>query len=278
MRRFTFLCAAVGLGYFALASITRSEMGQGVETERIADLVKQLGHDQFAKREAASKALAKVGEPALAQLRKAGDSSEDAEVHVRASRLVEAIENDLAFVFNGKNLTGWRGLPECWTVKEGVLVGTTPPRGLQHNTFLCSKNAFTDFELQFRVHVSGTGWAGNSGVQIRSEIVDSNQFRVKGPQCDIGERYWGDLHDEPRGPIKQAPPDVVARILKPGDFNDYFIRCVGKHVTIKLNGTTTVDDDIADLPASGIIAWQLHGSQPMTVTFKNVKFTDLSRK
>jgi hypothetical protein len=129
------------------------------------------------------------------------------------------------------------------------------------------------------VRLSGAGWAGNSGVQIRSEIVDGDRFRVKGPQCDIGERYWGDLYGElTSGLIRQAPQADVARILKPAEFNDYFIRCIGKHVTIKLNDTTTVDDDIADLPERGIIAWQLHSGGPMTVMFKDIEFKDLSRK
>jgi hypothetical protein len=71
----------------------------------------------------------------------------------------------------------------------------------------------------------------------------------------------------------------VKRVLKPDDFNDYSIRCVGKHVTIKLNGETTVDDDFAKMPEDGIIAWQLHAGFPsMEVTFKDIKFKDLSAK
>ena len=77
--------------------------------------------------------------------------------------------------------------------------------------------------------------------------------------------------------MKQAPQDVVARALKPGEFNDYFIRCVGKRVTIKLNGQTTVDEEFARLPAEGVIAWQLHGGAPMTVTFRNIEFKELGK-
>src|SRR5262245_1350902 len=39
--------------------------------DRVARLVKQLGHNEFAKREAASKELDAIGEPALGALRKA---------------------------------------------------------------------------------------------------------------------------------------------------------------------------------------------------------------
>jgi hypothetical protein len=181
--------------------------------------------------------------------------------------------------FNGKDLTGWEGLPRFWAVKEGAIVGTTPPNH-NFNTFLCSKKKYKDFELTFQVKLTGMGWSGNSGVQIRSEIADKEHLAVKGPQCDMGDVYWGSLYGEllPGGMMKQAPKDVVQKVLKKDDFNDYAIKCVGKHVTIKLNGATTVDGDFPKMPDEGIIAWQLHQGKPMEVTFKNIVFKDLSAK
>src|ERR1043166_2910287 len=58
--------------------------------DRVARLVKQLGHENFAKREAASKELDAIGEPTLNALRKAA-SSDDAEVRRRAEQLVASI-------------------------------------------------------------------------------------------------------------------------------------------------------------------------------------------
>lgn len=185
--------------------------------------------------------------------------------------------------FNGKDLQGWEGLHQYWSVKDGAIVGSTFPNGLGFNTFLCSKNQYTNFELQFKVRLRGQGWSGNSGVQIRSKIRDSKKdredFAVEGPQCDMGDQYWGSLFGEHfGGMMKAAPREVVNRVLKKDDFNDYYIKCVGKHVTIRLNGETTVDDDFAKLPDSGIIAWQLHSNrQPMEVIFKDIKFKDLSK-
>jgi hypothetical protein len=57
-------------------------------------LVKQLGSVRFEEREAASKALEKVGYPALGALRKAA-KSQDRETRRRARLLVEQIENGL---------------------------------------------------------------------------------------------------------------------------------------------------------------------------------------
>src|SRR3954470_24907961 len=98
--------------------------------------------------------------------------------------------------FNGKDLSGWEGLPEYWSVKDGALVGTTGPDGIKFNTFLCSKKTYKDFELKFQVRLKDG--RGNSGVQIRSKIHEPGraQYAVAGPQCDIGDVFWGSLYGE----------------------------------------------------------------------------------
>ena len=177
--------------------------------------------------------------------------------------------------FNGKDLTGWDGLREYWQVKEGAIVGLAPPGGLKFNTFLCSQKKFKDFELHFQVRLRDG--KGNSGVQIRSEIADQKHYAVRGPQADIAEGFWGSLYGELfGGMMRAAPRTVINRVLRKADFNDYYVRCVGKHVTIKLNGATTVDGDFPKMPDDGIIAWQLHAGYPsMEVTFKDIKFKEV---
>src|SRR2546423_4899768 len=61
------------------------------EVER---LVKQLGSDKFKEREAATKRLKEIGEPALDAVTKA-TTSDDLEVRRRAERIVTVIENKL---------------------------------------------------------------------------------------------------------------------------------------------------------------------------------------
>ena len=131
--------------------------------------------------------------------------------------------------------------------------------------------------MKFQVRLKGG--AGNSGVQIRSELIDNKKFVVKGPQCDIGAGYWGSLYGERfGGMMKQSPKEAMEKVLKKDDFNDYSIKSVGKKVTIKLNGETMVDEEFAKMPETGIIAFQLHAGGPMEVTFKNIQFKDLSKK
>jgi hypothetical protein len=182
--------------------------------------------------------------------------------------------------FDGQSLAGWEGLTDYWSVNNGALVGMTPGQGLKFNTFLCSKKKYRDFELRFQVRLRDG--KGNSGVQIRSAIMDPKTFAVKGPQCDIGEKYWGCLFGEHHAPgdkhimLKEASPDDVQRAVKPAEFNDYHIRCVGKRVTIAINGTTMVDGEFPTLPAEGIIAFQLHAGGPMEVTYRKFEFKELA--
>jgi hypothetical protein len=178
-------------------------------------------------------------------------------------------------LFNGKTLDGFEGLiDQYWKVQDGAIVGSSPKQ-IPFNTFLCSKKKYSDFELSFQVKMP----KGNSGIQIRSHIHDPKKFAVTGPQCDMGDVFWGSLYGENfGGMMKAADGKLVNKILKKDDFNDYSIRAVGKHVTIKLNGETTVDGDFEKMPADGIIAFQLHSGGPMEVTFRKIVFKDLSTK
>ena len=176
--------------------------------------------------------------------------------------------------FNGKDLEGFEGLlDQFWSVKDGAIVGTTAPKGINFNTFLCSKKKYKDFELKFQVKLTKSG---NSGIQIRSRIHNKEKFAVTGPQCDMGGPYWGSLYGENfGGMMKAADAKLVKEVLKEGDFNDYYIKCVGKHVTIKLNGKTTVDQEFPKMPDEGIIAFQIHGGPAMDVIFRNIEFKEI---
>src|SRR5262249_2483115 len=140
--------------------------------------------------------------------------------------------------FVPKDLEGWEGLKEYWSVTDdGSVVGSSEKtKGLKFNTFLCSKKKYKDFEMSFQIRLKDG--KGNSGVQIRSKIADEKVFAVAGPQADIGAGFWGSLYGERFGGMMQAASKESQTKVKPKDFNDYYIKCVGKHVTIKINGET----------------------------------------
>src|SRR5262249_54085751 len=123
---------------------------------------------------------------------------------------IRAEDDAATSFFNGKNLDGWEGLMQFWKVEDGALVGYTE-KDPGFNTFLCSKKKYKDFELSFQVRLKDG--VGNSGVQIRSEIMERQHFAVKGPQADIGQIFWGSLYGEHfGGMMKQAPPELVKKV------------------------------------------------------------------
>jgi WD40 repeat protein len=178
----------------------------------------------------------------------------------------------------GKNLLTLKGhvmFPGDPSRGQKVYSLSFDPDALKFNTFLCSKQKYGDFELKFQVKM--TGKSANSGVQIRSHVHDKKTFAVTGPQCGMGQEDWGSLYGENFGGMMQAADaKLVKKIVKENDWNDYYIKAVGKHITIKLNGETTVDGDFPKIPDSGIIAWQLHAGPAMEVSFRNIQFTEIA--
>jgi WD40 repeat protein len=65
------------------------------DSPAIERLVQQLGSPTFAEREAATRGLEAIGEPALDTLRSTAANSEDAEVRRRAQQLIKGIEDRL---------------------------------------------------------------------------------------------------------------------------------------------------------------------------------------
>ena len=178
-------------------------------------------------------------------------------------------------LFNGKDLSGWEGDATLWKVEAEAIVGDSP--GIKHNQFLCTKEEFGDFELKLEFRVKDG--MGNTGVQFRTKKLP-NTTEVSGYQADLGENYWGCLYDESRRNkvLVQALPEL-AKVLKKSDWNEYTIRAEGEHITLKINGVTTVDykEADADIARSGIVALQVHSGGPMRVDFRNIRLKALGK-
>jgi len=177
-------------------------------------------------------------------------------------------------LFDGKTLAGWKGRPTLWKVEDGAIVGTTSAAyKLKHNDFLYTEKEYGDFELRLKFRLKNH----NSGVQIRSRVHDD--FRVTGYQADMAERrYTGILYEEGgRGILADVKPKEVAKHVKKGDWNDYRIVFQGPRLQFWINGHQTIDytEKKDSAPKKGVIAFQLHGGPPMTVSFKNVIIKEL---
>lgn len=220
------------------------------------------------------------------------------------SLVLHAAEEGFTSLFNGKDLSGWDGNSQIWSVKDGAITGVTKAEPkLTHNTFLVYTNGeVADFELRLSYRIVN----GNSGIQYRSQVLRQGPFGpvVGGYQADFeaGKRYSGILYEEQgRGILAQrgqktviqadgekAKVEVVGSVgnsddiqatIKSEDWNDYVIIARGNHLQHFINGKLTVDvtDEMTTKAAkSGVLALQVHVGPPMTVQFKNVRIKSLA--
>lgn len=182
-------------------------------------------------------------------------------------------------LFNGKSLDGW-SQKNGWAVYriEGdAIVGTTAKDS--PNSFLCTNENYSDFELRFEVMVHN---ALNSGVQIRSKsIKEKDNGRVHGPQVEIeaspGES--GYVYGEATGRNWISPTQPPHELLKNGQWNQYHIKAVGKRIQTWINGTLV--EDITDQLShdEGFIGLQVHGipsdQGPYDVKWRKIELRDL---
>jgi hypothetical protein len=216
---------------------------------------------------------------------------------ILGSTLAHAAEKSL---FNGKDLTGWKGQPEFWSVKDGAITGqTTKDLRVKENTFLIWQDGeVADFELTCKYKIvdadGKSAGFGNSGIQYRSKVVKPEYSVVAGYQADFecGKTYSGILYEEKRRGILAkrgqkvvikdgAKPEVTGEVGKseeiqaaimPADWNEYKIVAKGGHLQHFINGKQTVDvtDESSAGAKMGVLAFQLHAGQPMTVQFKDI--------
>jgi putative membrane-bound dehydrogenase-like protein len=177
---------------------------------------------------------------------------------------MRATKDNASLLFNDRDLSGWTGDSQLWSVENGEIVGRS--QGLEHNSFLLSDLSAADFKLSFEVKLKDN--AGNSGVQFRSEPLNGYN-EVRGYQADVGRDWWGKLYEE-NGRALLWDKSGEAHVNS-GDWNRYEIEAVGDHVRTWINGQPCVD--LTDPPGrkSGIFALQLHAGGPMEVRFRNLK-------
>ncbi len=222
----------------------------------------------------------------------------------RVRRLQDRLDDwlplpDVGFkpIFNGKNLDGWKGDRGLWRVEDGMIVGkTTADAPLKSNTFLIwSEGEPADFELRFQYRIVSE--SANSGVQVRSQVLDGGV--VAGYQPDIATVDWitGILYEEKgRGILARRGQRIridsqgekhVERFAEEADlfqhiaphdaWTDYQVTAKGNTLRTKINGALMHEliDESDKARSSGVIAFQLHTGPPMEIHFRDIKLKTL---
>ncbi len=200
-------------------------------------------------------------------------------------------------IFNGKDLTGWKGLVENpiarakmtpaklakaqekadeqmrkdWKVEDGCLVFV----GTGYDN-LCTVKQYGDFEMYVEWMLDPAGPEPDAGIYLRGtpqvQIWDTARVNVG---AQVGS---GGLYNNQQNPSK--PTKVADNKL--GEWNTFYIKMVGDRVTVDLNGERVVDNVILEnywdrkLPIFPVeqIELQAHGSR---CSFRNLYIKELKR-
>ncbi len=197
-------------------------------------------------------------------------------------------------LFNGKDLTGWKGLlkgpydnpsrraelsPDKlkelqkeadedmranWKVADGALVFSGKGRSL------CTAKDYGDFEMLVDWKILKDG---DSGIYLRGspqvQIWDTDR-----PSAGVGSGGLYNNQNGPRNPLKVADKPV-------GQWNTFRITMVGEKVTVFLNDVLVVDNVVMDnywerdkpIYPNGQIELQNHGN---TLYFRNIYLREIT--
>ena len=183
------------------------------------------------------------------------------------------LESGFVSMFNGKDLTGWEGLPGAWSVVDDAITAEStldkPCKQAHYIMWRGGKPA--DFDLRVDFRLQGPG--GNSGIQFRSRELPN--WDTSGYQADMenSDNWFGCLFEHTRGGIAMrgekviidkdgkktvspvAAPEKVQKLMvgggaaggnltlnaallkqvKMGEWNTYTIIARGPDITLKIN-------------------------------------------
>ncbi|MBD0374580.1 MAG: DUF1080 domain-containing protein [Flavisolibacter sp.] len=224
-------------------------------------------------------------------------------IHCHSSKQTTAAEdNTFISIFDGETLNGWQGDPTYWRVENGIMIGeVTPQTLLKRNTFIIWRGGSpADFELKVSYRISPMG---NSGVNYRSEEIDSLPLALKGYQADIdgkdkyglgyprhtgqnyeergreflalrGQRVIIETGQKPRVIDSLGSRETLLKSIHYDGWNELHIIAKGNNLKHFINGTLmseVTDNDTVNRRMNGIIGVQVHVGPPMKIEYKNFR-------
>lgn len=155
---------------------------------------------------------------------------------VIAMSAVALAEDGWTSMFNGKDLSGWKSneeVPGAFTVEDGKLKVSG---GRAHIFFVGADGNAKFKNFEFKAKFMTTPGA-NGGIYIHTTYQDKG-WPEKGYECQVNATHT----DRKKTGGLYAVQDVLDNAPnKDNVWSDYYIKVEGKHITIKIDGKTTVD-------------------------------------
>lgn len=155
---------------------------------------------------------------------------------VAAMSVVALAEDGWTSMFNGKDLSGWKSneeVPGAFSVEDGKLKVSG---GRAHIFFVGADGNAKFKNFEFKAKFMTTPGA-NGGIYIHTTYQDKG-WPEKGYECQVNATHT----DRKKTGGLYAVQDVLDNAPnKDNVWSDYYIKVEGKHITIKIDGKTTVD-------------------------------------
>jgi len=175
-------------------------------------------------------------------------------------------------LWDGKTLNGWKASENknSWKVEDGALVC----HGERSHLFYVGEDRpFQNFEFQCEVMTTP---GSNAGIYFHTKYQETGWPR-HGMECQVNVSH----SDPKKSGSLYGVVDVGNPPLKDNEWYTTYIRVEGKHITIKVNDTTTVDytepegkeafsKEFERRLGSGMFALQAHDPDSR-VLFRNLK-------
>lgn len=180
-------------------------------------------------------------------------------------------------LFNGKDLTGWQGDANRWSVVDGMIRGANDDQ-VPSSTYLFTDKSHRNFRLLLEVKQTlGDGYSTmHSAVSALGErFTDKgdNQYGFKGPLLMFCHD-WGVWDAYRRNRVVERGPGP--KVEKKGDWNLIEILVIGNRIRLAANGTQIFDfTDKPEMLQESPIGLQLHSNgQPQEYHFRGLVLTE----
>jgi hypothetical protein len=215
-------------------------------------------------------------------------------------------------LFNGKDLAGWKvpaGDNGHWKVLDGVIDYDAASEATGDKS-LWSERSYGDFILRVDwriketpyvnpnvpiIRYDGTHKKDAAGKEIRLSVPDSDsgillrgigkaQVNIWAWPIGSGEVYGYRMDEKMPAAVRAGVTPSKNADKNIGEWNSYEITVRGNRLTVVLNGQTVINAaELPDLPASGPVGLQHHGSKkggvwtspPALVQFRNISIAEL---
>lgn len=183
-------------------------------------------------------------------------------------------------IFNGKDLADWQGSVDGYIVENGSLI-CDPKKG----GTLLTKKEYADFSVRFEFRLPP---GGNNGLALRTPAEGNPAYVGMEIQIldDTADKHKDLQSYQYHGSIYGTVAAHRGYTRPVGEWNYEEVICKGTRVTIKVNGTTTVDADLSKIEktpdgqehpglkrATGRIGFMGHGDR---VELRNIRVKTLA--